>query len=100
VAHERDPPKKDNPRYEALTGGNANSYYIARRYFNLSPEEWNDLPWWLSVAYLEGLADQGILKGDKNRSNPGNPGPGTGQATVDYSDAVPLPKGFQTRRAG
>lgn len=95
-----DPPKKDNPRWQALTRGQANTYYLARRYFQLSPEEWDELPWWLSISYIEGLVDQGILKGDGSRSTPNNPGPGTGSANVDYADSVPLPKGFKTRRAG
>lgn len=100
MAHERDSPKKGSPRWEALTRGQANTYYIARRYFQLSPEEWDELPIWLSIAYIEGLQDQGILKGGEGRSNPSSPGTGSGKAPVDYADAVPLPKGFKTRRAG
>lgn len=100
MADGRDPPKSDNPRYKALIDGKATTYYIARRYFQLLPDEWDKLPWHITVAYIQGLEDQGVFKSSGASTNPGNPGPGPKSVSVDYTDAIPLPKGFKTRRAG
>jgi hypothetical protein len=37
--------------------------YLARRYFGMSMEEWEALPWWQPRALREGLENEGILKG-------------------------------------
>lgn len=97
-----DPPKKDNPRYRSLTGESATSYYLARRYFQLNPAEWDDLPWWQTTCYLEGLKAEGVLKDpDAPNSKPaaGNPGH-TASKPVNYAEDPLLPRGFKTRRAG
>lgn len=103
MAHRGNLPKKGNPRYEELTGGQGTTYYLARRYFQLSPAEWDELPWWQSTCYLEGLEAEGVI-GDKNNKTshtpkagqPGKPAVGS----VDYAEDPFLPRGFTTRRAG
>lgn len=34
--------------------------YVARRYFRLTPVEWDGTPWWVQRAYLEGLVEDGV----------------------------------------
>ena len=98
MADQGDSAKKDNPRYDGLTGGSAGSYYLARRYFGLSPKKWDRLPWWESVLLIEGLKDQGILKG--GNATTGSSNSGVGGQPVDLTDGSPIPRGFNTRRAG
>lgn len=90
-----DSAKKDNPRFEALTRGNAGHYYLARRYFNLSPKKWDKLPWWEAVLLIEGLEAQGILGDGKKQESSG-----IGGKPVDITTGEAIPKGFKTRRAG
>lgn len=97
-----DQAKKDNPRYEKLTGGHALDYYLARRYFHYEPHEWDALPWWQSLMYIEGLEASGILgDGKSKRSDAGEPGT-SAPRPVDYAEdsVATLPRGFTTRRAG
>lgn len=100
MARRGDPPKTGSARWTALTGGHETQYYLARRYFNFTVDEWNELPWWQSALYLQGLEDQGII-GDKangqHKSSSSQPGTAI---NTDYADDAPLPPGFQTRRAG
>lgn len=100
----RDPPGKGNPRYEGLTGGEAGRtrYYLARRYFNLSVKEWDDLPWWEAELLMEGLRAQHIIgvPGDQaNQTN--NVAVPKDKPRLDVTTA-PLETigGFTTRRAG
>lgn len=103
---ERVPPGSTTTRYDALVdaaGGSIN-IYIARRYFNLTPDQWNGLPWWETRALIEGLRAEGVLK-DPNKNDDDNgpitepgrkPGP-----VIDMTGPLPGPiKGFTTRRAG
>lgn len=50
-------------RYEELSGGreHALEIYLAARYFQLSPKEWDDLPWWVRRTYIEGLEEEQII---------------------------------------
>lgn len=100
MADGRTQAKKGSPRWEALTKGAANQYYLARRYFNYTVDEWDALPWWQAALYLQGLEDQGII-GDKdaptNQSVESKPGTAL---NTDYAADGPLPPGFTTRRAG
>lgn len=96
------PPKKDNPRWSELAGDNPTEYYLARRYFQLSPAEWDAQPWWLSVLYRQGLIDQGVLddgSGKNPRERPDKTG-AQSPPSVDFAEDKFLPKGFTTRRAG
>ena len=95
-----DPPKKDNPRYEALTRGSGHQYYLAARYFNKTPEQWDAQPWWLSVCYLDGLEAQGVIGDKEHRQSPNESGPGTTLNTDMTGDLEGLAPGFKTRRAG
>lgn len=73
--------------------------YLARRYFGLSPDEWDDLPWWEAELLLEGLRDQEILGDGKEKSPPSN-GPGSAKA-IDLTQAdLSAVGGVQIRRAG
>lgn len=93
------PAKKDNPRYEQLTGGFETQYYVAGRYFRLSPDEWNALPWWVTTTYMEGLKQEGIF--GKDAANEARaPVSGTPLNTDLTGDLGTLPPGFKTRRAG
>lgn len=105
MADPADPAKTENPRFETLIGGSgkAAQYYLAARYFHKTPDEWDAMPWYHTVNYLDGLEAQGIIggKGNRNATPPmgGQPGKPVA-ASVDYADVIPLPRGFKTRRAG
>jgi hypothetical protein len=105
VADSADPAKKENPRFEALIGGSnsAAQYFLAARYFHRTPDEWDAMPWYHTVNYIDGLHEQGIIGGRESRNATppmgGQPGKPT-LVSVDYADAIPLPRGFKTRRAG
>lgn len=100
MAGRRDPPKKGSDRWSSLTNGSETQYYLARRYFNYSVEEWDALPWWQAALYLMGLEDQGVI-GDKASNPSGSADSSSGTAiNTDYAGEGPLPPGFQTRRAG
>lgn len=74
--------------------------YIARRYFQMSIEEWDQSPWWYTASLIEGLKADGTLS---DGSDPDGPAPQPtrgGTQTVDLSGSAPLPGGFQTRRVG
>jgi len=100
VAPRGDRPKKDNPRLAGLTGERGTEFYLAKRYFNSSPEEWDAMPWWLTTTYLNGLTEQGVI-GDGNEKSPnkGSNSPGQAGPLVDYASGA-FPPGFKTRRAG
>src|SRR6266536_694566 len=69
-------------RYEGLSGGPQNrlELYIARRYFNMGPQEWEETPWWLQRVYMEGLKQEGILLTDgKSPQGPPSSAPQQGQ---------------------
>lgn len=99
MAHGGDPPKKGSARWEALTNGTSTQYYLARRYFNYSVDEWDALPAWQSQVYIQGLKDQGVIR-DANGSDEEGPaaGPSGTPATsqVDYASGW-IPKGFKRR---
>ena len=101
MADPGDPPKKGNPRIEVLTRGHGSTYYLARRYFNLSPSEWDALPWWESVILIQGLQEQGVIQdpdAPPKEAGAGSSNPGT-PPLVDYAEGL-VPTGFKTRRAG
>jgi hypothetical protein len=98
VAGLGDQPKKGSPRLEALTRGFGNEYYLARRYFNYSIEEWDQLPWWQTATYMNGLIEQGILKSD-DAPETGPNRTGSAAPLVDYAEGK-IPPGFRTRSAG
>lgn len=102
--HGGNPAKNDNHRYAALTGGKATVYYLARRYFNLTPEGWDDLPWYTAVAYIDGLKAQGVLDGEGSSEPSVEVDARTARApratAIDLSGMDPLPRNIQTRRAG
>lgn len=97
------PPGRSEARYEELTGGPEGrlTLYLARRYFNLSKTEWDDLPWWETRALIEGLHAEGILKKPGENDDPAEPVPTGTAPVVDLTGPLPAPiKGFTTRRAG
>lgn len=51
-------------RYEQLAGSESErlARYVGRRYLHFEIDEWDALPWWKQELYLEGLAEEGILK--------------------------------------
>ena len=98
MAHGRDPPKKGEPRWEALTKGQTTQYYLARRYFKYSVEEWDELPWWKSQMYLMGLKDHGVIQdGTPSDEGPAQGAPGKPTVLADYASGM-IPKGFKRRR--
>lgn len=100
MADPRDPAKKGNPRYAALTGGEtqALTYYYVRRRLGFTVKEWDELPAWQGQMYLDGLEHE---FSDKGNGKTGQASPGTKPGIpVDYADGSPLPRGFSTRRAG
>jgi len=104
MAHGAVPPGTAGSRYEALSGGadRRSVLYLARRYFNLSPAEWDATPWWESHLLIEGLQDQGVIGGGEDRQQHDQAESGTlGPKPIDLTSA-PLESigGFQTRRAG
>lgn len=101
----RDSPKSDNPRFSALTKGHGDEWYLARRYFQMSRDEWGDLPWYESTALMEGLRKHGVLgKAEQEQAienappaaAPGNRKP----PPVDLTGPGLIPPGFTTRLAG
>lgn len=87
------PPGSTNRHYEAVAGDRDQrlQFYLAQRYFNKSPEEWQRLPWWQTQLYIEGLREEGIIK---------SPEGGGASSIIDPTVDAPLPQGFQTRRVG
>lgn len=75
------------------------TYYLARRYFNLSVQDWKDLPWWEGQLLMEGLENQKIIGGEQEKApQPGQPKP---SPTLDLTQArLDSIGGFSTRRAG
>jgi hypothetical protein len=75
-------------------------YYVAGRYYNKTPDEWDALPWWVTTCYMEGLREQGMF-GEGNQASSGRSAPGAPINTdLADDDLSGLPPGFQTRRAG
>lgn len=71
----------------------------------MSPEDWDQSPWWYTVSLIEGLKADGTLSdGSQSEGMPtGSPhSTGNGERTysVDLSGSGPVPRGFTTRRVG
>jgi hypothetical protein len=80
-------------------------YYLARRYFNLSPQDWHSLPWWETEVLLEGLRAQKIIGGGEDADTESPPSVPQGNVSHKEGPVVDLtggavPSGFQTRRVG
>lgn len=37
-------------------------HYLARRYLQMAPQEWDRLPWYEQRMYLEGFAEEGLVE--------------------------------------
>jgi hypothetical protein len=57
-------PGSIDARYEELSGGQGERVllYIARRHLGMSWKEWQDTPWWVRRAYIEGLEQEELLE--------------------------------------
>ncbi len=60
VAGEAHEPGSRCRRYDALSGDPSRrlTYYLARRFLNIGPAEWDRLPWWEQAIYQEGLQNE------------------------------------------
>ncbi len=53
-------------------------YYLARKHLGFTPTEWDNLPWWQTLMYLEGFRAEGITQdgdGDSGSREPGSTEP-------------------------
>ena len=102
MAGRADPPGRFNPRYEVVSGGQSHrtEIYIARRYFNLSAQEWGDLPWWEVHALVEGLENEGVLKGSGPQGKTQSSATPTQGGGMDLTKTDGAFKGLSHRTAG
>lgn len=72
MAHGAVQPGKRGSRYEQVSGGlgQRRIYYLARRKLQLSPEEWDALPWWQERMYVEGFGEEEFVELDGTEFEP------------------------------
>lgn len=68
--------------------------YLARRHLNLSPQQWDDLPWHEAKMYIDGFKEDGILQGGKGSN--GQPGASAGPPRMDLTSGN-APANFRRR---
>jgi hypothetical protein len=77
-------------------------WYLAARYFQMNPKQWDQSPWWYTALLMDGLMAEGILKDPNSDEQPQPTGTTAGNAksrSIDLSGGQ-IPDGFSTRRVG
>src|SRR5215471_3155774 len=78
--------------------------FIARRYFQLSPDEWDALPWDIHRAYLDGLQEDGTLTREEGEAMPsaaeGGPQQRTAQTATDVISLSDMRAELEQRKRG
>lgn len=61
-------------RYDAVTGGlsHRQEWYLAARFFKMTPDQWDGLGWHHQQALLDGLEDEGLIERNGSQSFDGD----------------------------
>lgn len=83
-------PDKLDERYEAIPAERRFKLYLAKRYFNMSPEQWDDTPWWLQATYIEGLRAEGVIRNGDDDEESYDESPGKNPRDIGELTRTPV----------